>query len=90
LRHRRFDVYATTISIEAYDAVYQREDGIIPTEPHISSWQKLCTPLAHNDISSYDLLASEFLETEALTNAVAPIFYAALTFFVCHTSFKIL
>jgi hypothetical protein len=85
LRQSRFDIYATTIPIEAYNTVYEGEDCVIPTKPNILSRQKLCAALANNDISGNDLLTTELLHAEAFADAVASVLNAALTFLMCHT-----
>jgi hypothetical protein len=85
LRQGSFDIYATTIPIEAYNTVYEGEDCVIPTKPNILSRQKLCAALANNDISGNDLLTTELLHAEAFADAVASVLNAALTFLMCHT-----
>jgi hypothetical protein len=85
LRQSRFDIHATTVLIEAYNTVYEGEDGVIPTKPNILSRQKLGTALANNNISGNDLLTAELLHAEAFANAVASVLDAALTFLMCHT-----
>jgi hypothetical protein len=85
LRQGRIDIYTTTVSIEAYNTVYEGEDGVIPTKPNILSRQKLGAALANNDISGNDLLATELLHAQAFTDAIASVLDAALTFLMCHT-----
>jgi len=85
LRQGRFDIYTTTVSIEAYNTVYEGENGVIPTKPNILSRQKLSAALANNDVSGNDWLATELLHAEAFANAIASILNAALTFLMCHT-----
>ena len=85
LRQGRFDIYTTTVPIEAYNTVYEGEDGVIPTKPNILSRQKFCAALANNDVSGNDLLATELLHAQAFADAVASVLNAALTFLMCHT-----
>ena len=85
LRQGRFDIYTTTVPIEAYNTVYQGEDCVIPTKPNILSRQKLCAALANNDISGNDLLTAKLLDAESFADAVASVLNAALTFLMCHT-----
>jgi hypothetical protein len=89
LRQGRFDIYTTTVLIEAYNTVYEGEDCVIPTKPNILSRQKLRTALANNNISGNDQLATELLHAQAFANAVASVLNAALTFLMCHTLKKL-
>jgi hypothetical protein len=85
LRQGRFDIYTTTVSIEAYNTVYEGEDCVIPTKPNILSRQKLGAALANNDISGNDLLATELFHAQPFADAIASVLDAALTFLMCHT-----
>jgi hypothetical protein len=81
-----FDIYPATVTIETYNAVYQSENGVIPTQTDIPPRQKLRSALPYNDVPGDHLLAAEFFYTKALANAVASVFDATLTFFVSHAS----
>src|SRR4029077_9849188 len=62
LRHfPGFDIYAATVLVESYDAVYQCKNRIIPAESHIPTRQVFCPALADDDVARDDLLAAEFL-----------------------------
>src|SRR6266550_2327910 len=57
---------------------------VIPTEPDVSSWQEFCAALTHNDVAGHNRLAAEFFHTQPFADAVAPVFNAALSFFMSH------
>ena len=71
-------------TIEAHTAIDQCENCVIAAKPDVFARQKFCPALAHNDIAGYNRFAAEFFYTQPFADAVAPIFNAALSFFVSH------
>src|SRR4030095_9908784 len=82
--HQRIHVYSSPGTVETHTSVDQRKNCVIAAESDIFPRQKLCAPLAHNDIAGNDRFAAEFFYTQPLADAVAAIFDAALSFFVSH------
>ena len=80
----RIDIDPTAAPIEPNAAVDESKNRIIAAQTDVFSRQKLGPALPNDDIASEDRFASESFYTEAFTDAVAPIFDAALSFFVCH------
>ena len=74
----------TPSAIEANIAIDQRENRIIAAEADVSPRQKFRPALAHDDVASHDQLASELFHPEPLTDAIAPVLNAALSFFMSH------
>jgi hypothetical protein len=85
-RFAGFDIYAATVLVEPHNAIYQRENGVVPSKTHVSSREILGSSLSDNDVPGHYLLTAEFLYPEAFADAIAPVFNAALTFFVRHSS----
>ena len=78
------DIHPSSATIKAHRSLDQRENRVIAPEADVFPGQKFCPALAHNDIAGHDHLAAEFFHTEPLADAVAPVFNAALSFFVSH------
>jgi hypothetical protein len=72
------------MAIETHAPVNQSENCVITPEPDVLPGQKFCAALAHNDVPGHNHLAAEFFYTQAFADAVAPVFNAALSFFVSH------
>src|SRR6516225_6408949 len=81
-----FDIYAATVLVETHNAIYQRENGVIPSQAHVSPGEILRSALADDDVARNHFLAAKFLHSEPFADAIAPVFNAALTFFVRHYS----
>jgi hypothetical protein len=80
----RIDIDPTPAPIEPNVAVDESKNRIIAAKADVFPWQKLGPALADDDIAGEDRFASESFYTEAFADAVAPIFNAALSFFVSH------
>jgi hypothetical protein len=85
----RLDIDPPAGTIEAHLPIHQGKNGVVPAEPNILPRQKLCSPLADNDIAGYYHLAAEFFYPEPFANAIAPVLDAALSFFMGHLKKKI-
>src|ERR1700758_965151 len=85
-RFDRFDIYPSTVPVETYNAVYQSENRIIPTQPDVFPRQKFGSSLADNYVARDPLLAAKFFYTQAFTTAVASVLDTTLPFFMSHTS----
>ena len=84
VRSSRDHVHPATASIEPHLPVNQGENSVVAPQPDVLAGKKLCPALADENIAGKHLLRAEFLYSEALADAVATIFDAALSFFVCH------
>src|SRR5205807_5339954 len=84
LRRHRIDIYSPSRPIEAHVPVDQRKNSVVATKPDVFPWQKFCPPLPDNNVARHDQLASEFFHAQSLADAIAPVLYAALSFFVSH------
>jgi len=71
-------------TIEAHASVDQGEDGVVAAEADILARDKLGAALPNNDIARDDGFAAKFLNAEPFADAVAPVFDAALSFFMGH------
>src|SRR5437870_10319985 len=83
-RRHRIDIHSSSRPIEAHVPIDQRKNGVVATEPDILTRQKFRPPLPHNNVARDDQLASEFFHAQSLADAIAPVLYAALSFFVSH------
>jgi len=72
------------MAIETHVSINQSENRVITPEPDVLSRQEFCATLTHYDVASHNQLAAEFFDTQAFADAVAPVFYAALSFFMSH------
>jgi hypothetical protein len=82
--HERIHVHPPTAAIKPHVAVQQRKNCVVAAQPDISSGQKLCPALAHNDVAGQNHFAAEFFYAQPLADAVAAILNTALSFFVSH------
>src|SRR5437868_12445987 len=85
LRHRRIDVHSPARSIEAHIPIDQRKNGVVATKSDILSRQKFCSSLPDDNVTGDNQLAPKFLHAQSFADAVAPVLYAALSFFVSHS-----
>ena len=69
-------------AVEFDDAVRAGEEGVVATDPDVGAGTETGAALANDDVACDDRLAAEFFHAEALADAVAPVAYAALTFFM--------
>src|SRR3954462_11101703 len=77
-------IHPSAAPVEAHAPIDQRRDRVISTQPDVSSRHEFCAALTHNDVTGYNHLAAEFFHTQPFTAAVAPVFNAALSFFMSH------
>src|SRR5437763_12062952 len=84
LRRQRIDIHPSSGSVEAHVPIDQRKNRIVAAEPDILARQKFRPALADNDIAGDDQLASKFFNAQPFADAIAPVLYAALSFFVSH------
>src|SRR6266550_7055860 len=84
LRRHRIDIHSSSRPIEAHVPIDQRKNGVVATKPDVFTGQKFRSPLSHNNVARDDQLASEFFHAQSLADAIAPVLYAALSFFVSH------
>ena len=80
----RLDVYAVTAFIKFDFAINQSKQGPIAASADVVTGDKLGAALTNNDAAGGDELATEPFDAQALTDAVATISNASLTFFMCH------
>src|SRR5437016_4531890 len=83
-RRHWIDIDAATSAIEANVSVNQRENCVVASEADVFARLKFRAALAHDNVAGDDHLAAEFFYAEPLTDAVAAILNAALSFFVSH------
>ena len=74
----------TTFAVETDEPVNKSEDGVIGSKTDIFAGEEFCAALADDDVSSNHGLAAEFLHAESFADAIASVFYGALTFFMSH------
>ena len=67
------DVDPAATAIEFHAAIDEGEDGVIAAETDVAAGQELGAALADDDIAGDDGFAAEFLDAEALADAVAPV-----------------
>jgi hypothetical protein len=82
--HQWVDIYTSPCTVEAHTSSDECKNRVVPAKPNVFSWQKLCPPLTHDDVTGDDRFAAEFFDTQPFANAVPAILNAALSFFVCH------
>jgi hypothetical protein len=78
------DIDAPTAAIEAHVTVHERENGVIASEADVFPRDKFSPALTDDDITRDNHLTAEFFDPEPLANAVAAVFDASLSFFMCH------
>ena len=86
LRRRGFghDVYAAAALVEQNFAVRKCKQSPIAACADVFARDKLTAALADNDAARRDDRTAKFFYAETLADAVASVFDAALTFFMCH------
>jgi hypothetical protein len=77
-------VHPTTLQVEMNLAFFEGKNGVIPTQADSTPWKKFRSPLPDNDVAGDYVLAAEFFHTKSFADAIAAIFYAALSFFMSH------
>jgi len=81
---RRDNVDATAAAIELHHATLKGKKREVAPKADIAPGQVFAPALADENVAGKHFLPAEFFDAEALANAVAPIFDAALSFFVSH------
>ena len=83
---RRFgdNVNAAAVLVEQNLAVGERKQRPVATGADILARDKFAAALADEDAAGGHERAAKFFHAEAFADAVASVFYAALTFFMCH------
>ena len=84
LRRRWVDIYPSSRPIEAHVPIDQRKNGVVASKPDIFPGQKFRPSLPHNNVARDNQLAPKFFHTQPLADAIAPVLYTALSFFVSH------
>ena len=70
--------------LEGDDAVRRGEEGVIPTLTDVPARVDFGAPLADDDSTSLNLLATETLHAETLCIAIPTVPTGAYAFFMCH------
>src|SRR5205823_3354482 len=83
-RRDRIDIHSSSRPIEAHVPIDQRKNGVVAPKPDVFTRQKFRPPLPHNNVARDDQLAPKFLHAQSLADAIAPVLYAALSFFMSH------
>src|SRR6266480_741523 len=84
LRRNRIDIHSSSRPIEAHVPIDQRKNGVVATKSDVFTRQKFRPPLPHNNVTGDNQLAPKFLHAQSLADAIAPVLYATLSFFVSH------
>src|ERR1051326_2858101 len=84
LGRRRIDIDPAAGAIKSHCSVNQGKNGVIAAEPDVFAGLEFCAALTDDDVAGDHHLAPEFFHAEPLTDAVAAIFDAALSFFMSH------
>src|SRR5207248_9618924 len=82
---RRIDVHPPSRPIEAHIPIDQRKNGVVATKSDILPRQKFCSPLPDDNVTGDNQLAPKFLHAQSFADAIAPVLYATLSFFVSHS-----
>jgi hypothetical protein len=83
-RRQGIDIHPSSRSVEAHIPIDQRENRVVAAEPYILARQEFRSALPDNDVASDDQLTSKFFNAQPLADAIAPVLYATLSFFVSH------
>src|SRR5436853_1265490 len=78
------DINPPAASIEADVAVHERENRVVAAEADVFPRLKLRAALPHDNVSGDYHFAAKFFHAKPLTDAVAAVLNAALSFFVSH------
>jgi hypothetical protein len=81
---QRIDIHPSSRSVEAHIPIDQGKNSVVATKPDILARQKFRSALPDNDVAGDDQFASKFFNAQPLANAIAPVFYAALSLFMSH------
>ena len=81
------DVNPLAAFIEIDFAIDQGEQGPIPASADITAGDEFSAALAHDNAAGPDEFTAKSLNAQTLTDTVAPVANATLTFFMCHNSF---
>ena len=81
-RDRGEDVNLAVCRVKFDDAIREGEEGVVASNADIRPGTETGAALADENVARDDRLAAEFFHAEALADAVAPVAYAALTFFM--------
>ena len=81
----RDHIDAAALHIEQNFSVGERVKRPIAAHTHVLAGDKLAAALANDDAAGADDRAAKFFNAVSFADAVASVFYAALTFFMCHT-----
>lgn len=80
-----FSFFGVEYFIRKYHlAVGQRKEGMIFAYAYIFSSSKAGSSLSNDDISGYDLLATEYFYTQPFAVRFTPVSGTTATFFMCH------
>jgi len=78
------DVHTAALLVKQDLAIGERKQRPVAARADVPARNKLAAALADNDAAGGHKLAAKFFYTKAFADAVAPVLYAALTFFMCH------
>jgi hypothetical protein len=81
---QRIDVHSPAGAIEPDVAINQGKNCVVAPQPNVSARRKFRSALADNDVASNNELAAELFDPESLTNTIATVLDASLSFFVSH------
>ena len=76
------DVDLAVGAVELDEPVGQREERVVASDADIGPGAETGAALADEDVAGDDRFTAKFLDPETLADAVAPVAYAALTFFM--------
>jgi hypothetical protein len=79
------DVHLAVGPVELDQAVDQSEEGVVAADADVRPGAETRAALADDDVAGDDRLAAKFFHAEAFADAIAPVAYAALTFFMRHS-----
>jgi hypothetical protein len=80
------DCKTAATTIEADQAIGQREQGVVAADTHATTGVIPGSALADKDRSGGHKSAVRSLYAKALAVGIASVLYGALTFFMCHES----
>ena len=84
LRQQGIDIHPSSRPVEAHVSIDQGKNRVVATEADILARQKFRSALPDNDVAGDNQLAPKFFDAQPLADAIAPILYATLSFFVSH------
>src|SRR5580692_8597075 len=80
----RDDIDAAAVFIEQHFAGLQGKQCPIAANAYVLARHKFAAALAHDDAARGHEFAAKCFHAQTLADAVTPVAYAALTFFMCH------